>query len=400
MANISLLRENASGQQVYRIRCRISRSEPEHSMCWERPEGWSDKATERELLRVAAEFEHRCRAGEVKTRGQLAQAEEEERKAQEAILTMEQFWDHVFFPTKGAYMAGNSITDFKSVWRCYIAPAIGPRQISDIRPADLTALLLKMRQKYAWATCTKCYMLLNLIFKEAERLEMIDRNPMQKVEHPRKKKDEIKDEPEALTSDEMQALIRYLKTEPLKWQTLVMFMIFTSVRRGEACGLQWQDIDFANKTATIRRSLNYTVENGVYEGTPKTGRTRVIDLPDTVISLLRQHRNNNILSKWVFTMEESADPMHPQSPTRYFQKLAKELKLPQLHPHALRHSFASLAIQNGADILSVSEILGHADPSTTMRIYSHGSAKSRKAASALFAQSLTEQNGEDEEAAK
>ena len=76
--------------------------------------------------------------------------------------------------------------------------------------------------------------------------------------------------------------------------------------------------------------------------------------------------------------------MHPQSPTHYLKMFAKRYKIEGLHPHKLRHSFASVAITNGADIASVSEKLGHTDKAVTLRMYTHADQESIKRASQIF----------------
>ena len=87
---------------------------------------------------------------------------------------------------------------------------------------------------------------------------------------------------------------------------------------------------------------------------------------------------------FVFLQDDSSEPMHPTSPTHYFRQFGKRYGIENFHPHKLRHSFASVAIVNGADIASVSEKLGHADKSTTLRMYTHADAESQKRASEIF----------------
>ena len=82
------------------------------------------------------------------------------------------------------------------------------------------------------------------------------------------------------------------------------------------------------------------------------------------------------ISTWVFTQDGSAEPMHPQSPTKYFHKLGERLGIRDFHPHMLRHSSASIAITNGADVVSVSERLGHSDTAVTLRMYAHANEES------------------------
>ena len=82
------------------------------------------------------------------------------------------------------------------------------------------------------------------------------------------------------------------------------------------------------------------------------------------------------MSKWVFTQEGSTEPIHPQSPTRYLANFARRYGIHDLHPHKLRHSSASIAITNGADVVSVSERLGHSDTAVTLRMYAHANQES------------------------
>ena len=80
--------------------------------------------------------------------------------------------------------------------------------------------------------------------------------------------------------------------------------------------------------------------------------------------------------------------MNPQSPTSYFRKFGKKYHIDHCHPHKRRHTFASVAITNGADVVSVSEILGHSDVSTTLQTYSHANEESKRRAAEIFRNAL------------
>ena len=192
----------------------------------------------------------------------------------------------------------------------------------------------------------------------------------------------------------MRRIFAALENEPLKWQALVRLLIDTGVRRGECCGLQWRDVNFRENTITISGNLCYTPQKGVYLDTPKNGHTRTVDVDPVdpeVMALLRALRSDQAskaISAWVFTQEESAEPMHPQSPTRYLKNFSRRYNIPDLHPHKLRHTFASIAITSGADVASVSEKLGHSDKAVTLRMYTHADQESMKRASEIFRQAL------------
>ena len=222
----------------------------------------------------------------------------------------------------------------------------------------------------------------------AYRNDVIDRNPMDKVERPKPRKDEIKAQgAEAYTADEVRYIWDCLEKEPLKWRVLVRLLIDTGMRRGECCALRWENVDFEENTVTISGNLCYTPEKGVYLDTPKNGRSRTVDIDPGIMAMLqqlRQEQAQGCISSFVFSQDGSPEPIHPQSPTRYLKKFSERYGVSALHPHKLRHSFASIAITSGADIASVSEKLGHTDKAVTLRMYTHSDRNSMKKASQIF----------------
>ena len=160
----------------------------------------------------------------------------------------------------------------------------------------------------------------------------------------------------------------------------------TGARRGELCGLQWQDIDFKAGVVQIKRNLQYSAARGVYVASPKGGRFRTVDIGEDVIALLKAYQKEQAgarLSRWVFTVDGQDAPMFPHTPTRYFASFGKRYNVPGFHPHLLRHTSATLSLTNGGDAKSVADRLGHADASTLLKIYAHADDESiRKAGQA------------------
>ena len=376
---------NKAGRDYYEITVRRGRSQSRLYSRWYPPEGWSKRAIDRELAKQAAEFERRCKAGEV-----ISRKERQERDAQEAeeaakIQTVRQYAERVFMPAKAVTMSENSRASFQSALNTWIFPAIGSKKLPDVLPADLSALLLDIQaQGRAHSTAVKVYTVLHTMFKMAYLADTIPRNPMDKVARPVPRKDEIRaTEAKSLTVEELQTVLDALEAEPLKWRALVHLLIDTGIRRGECCGLRWEDIDLEAQVVTIRRNLCYTPARGVYVDTPKSGKVREVDIGEETAALLEALRDQSV-GEYVFTQEGSAEPMHPQSPTRYLKKLSAKCGVPDLHPHKLRHTFASIAITAGADVASVSEALGHSDKAVTLRMYTHADAESRKRAAQIF----------------
>lgn len=384
---------NKAGQAFYEIRVSRGRDKSYLTRRWYVPEGWSQKAIDRELASVAAEFERQCNAGEA-----ISRAEKREKAAQEAaeaarILTLKQYGERVFMPSKTVTISENGRYSYQGYLDNRIYPVLGDIKMPEITPAQITALLLDIQAEgKAHSTVIKVYTILNSLFKMAYMGDMIDRNPMDKVERPKPRKNEIKETiPAAYTAEEAGKLLEVLNAEPLKWQAFVHILIDTGIRRGECCALKWDSIDFKTGELTIRGNLCYTPAKGVYLDTPKSSRGRVVYIGEETISLLRKLRAeqaSKAVSAYVFTQEKGHEPMHPQSPTRYLKKLSDRCGLPDLHPHKLRHTFASVAITNGADIASVSEALGHTDKSTTLRMYTHANAESVSRAAQIMREAV------------
>lgn len=386
-------KETKSGQLLYEIRVSRGRGKSYLTTRWYPPEGWSQKAIDRELTKVAAEFERQCASGEIISREERKEKDLQQKREAAKIQTLRQYCETVFMPAKAVTMSENGRCTYQGNLDHWVYPMLGDLKMPDITPANISALLLSMQaQGKANATCVKVYTILHSLFKMAYMADVVPRNPMDKVERPKARKDEIQGaEVEAYTIEEVQRIFAALDQEPLKWQALVRLLIDTGIRRGECCGLKWQNIDFSTNTITISGNLCYTPQKGIYLDTPKNGHTRTVDVDADVMALLRTLRSeqaNKAISAWVFTQEGSAEPMHPQSPTRYLKKLSDRYGIPNLHPHKLRHTFASIAITNGADVASVSEKLGHSDKAVTLRMYTHADHESIKRASQIFRDAL------------
>jgi integrase len=177
-------------------------------------------------------------------------------------------------------------------------------------------------------------------------------------------------------------MIELLEKESIKNKTMVLLLLYSGMRRGELCGLEWKDIDFANHIITIRRTSQYVSKVGIIEkGTKTPSSDRTIKLPTVAIDLLRDYRvwqteqRLSIGDLWedydkIYTTWNGR-PAHPDSITSWFEDFIKRTDLPPIHIHSLRHTNATLMIAGGEDIRTVSQRLGHAQTSTTTNIYAH-----------------------------
>ena len=398
------------GRPFYKIRVRISRERPTLVTRWYVPEGWSDTAIKRGLSRAVADFESKCRDGEIISRSEQKEIEAEEaRKAAiEAakIQTFKQYGERVFMPAKAITTAEKTREYYQGALNNHLYKAFGDIPLPDLTSAQITEFFIKLQESgLSHSTIIGIYVTLNQLLKMAYNDDTIDRNPIDKVQRPRQRKDEQKREIEAFTSDELKRINTCLESEPLKWRAMIRLIEDTGIRRGEACGLRWENIDFKRNAALIKWNICYTKEKGIYVDTTKTGKEREVYFTQAVADILKQYRAEQLaatkkrtdrlikdkkpldiekvaIPEYVFTEKGINSPMHPDSPNRYLRAFGKKYGI-EIHPHKLRHSFASMAITNGADVASVSEILGHAQISTTLNMYTHANEESKRRAAAI-----------------
>lgn len=382
------------GTRYYEIIVSMGRGKPQLTSKWYPKIGWSQKTIDRELEKEKVEFERKCKAGEVLSKKDTKDLEC--RKVAEAaqIKTLKQYCEAVYMPDLAVRCSENTRSSYQSNLDNWIYPALGDFKLPEISAPQIEALFVSMqKQKKSHSTVLKVYTILKGVFKKACKGKGVAENPMLIVDRPRPRKGEIrKKKPEAYTAKEILYIRECLEKEPLVWKALIYFMSDSGLRRGECCALQWKNLDFKKCTARICGSLGYTSDKGVYLDSTKADKVWTIDVDPYVMDLLKQVKleqmRNGFLSAYVFTKHNSSDPIHPQSPTKHLKKMEKKYNINHLHPHKLRHSFASIAITNGADVASVSEKLGHSDPAVTLRMYTHATQESIRKASNIFRDAL------------
>ena len=381
VASIKLM-QTKNGKRFFQICVSRGYGKAPYKKRWYWPDGWCKRTAEREAAKIAAEFERACAAGEVLNRSQAKEKAAQEAAEAAKLKTIRQYADGVFMPTKEASFSENTRASYRMYLDKHILPVIGEMLLENVSPAIIQKLLVDFQKNgHAHASVVKLYNILHGLFDMAFMDDSISISPMLKVKRPKPRKDEAPKEEasKALTAKELKAVLSCVAEEPLKWQAYINLAADSGGRRGELCGLQWQDIDFKSCTVTFRRNLQYTTQKGIYVAAPKNGKARTVDVGVDTLSILLRLRDEqaaSCISQWVFTQDGSADPMFPQSPTQYFKKFGDRYGIVDFHPHKLRHSSASIAITNGADVVSVSERLGHSDTAVTLRMYAHANAES------------------------
>ncbi len=214
--------------------------------------------------------------------------------------------------------------------------------------------------------------------KDAVRWGYLTRNPLEAADPPRTQGNG-QQEMKTWSAEQLSAFLASTKDERLfpLWRALAM----TGMRRGEAVGLRWDDVDLENARLAVRRAL---IPHGdtVIVSEPKTARgRRVIALDAETVEVLKAQAARQLAdqAKWgsawsdsgyVFT-KENGEPLHPQTVSRSFEQALMAAKLPRIRLHDLRHTHATLALAANVHPKVVSERLGHATVSITLDTYSH-----------------------------
>ena len=268
--------------------------------------------------------------------------------------------------------------------------------LQSISPTDIQKFLIWLRTEkgYGAQYVHHHYRTLGMIFAFAMRQELIIKDPMSKVDKPKLPKSKV----DALTADEAKGFFAALGKCPLDFRCLLYLMITTGIRRGECIGLKWGDIDITRSIIRIQRNVTYTPKSGIVVSTPKTAKScRTIPILESTAELLKQlkeQRQNecqgvNIDGSFLFHGEADIfTPRDPNAVTRRVKRFMLSNGLPDMSPHDLRHSCATLLLNSGADVKSVQEILGHTNASTTLNFYVRANLKQMQAAASKMAEAF------------
>lgn len=246
----------------------------------------------------------------------------------------------------------------------------------DIPQKDLFAPVA--RQGLSGKTRLHYHRFLSSVLETAVQWQYIPSNPCDRVKAPKVERHETS----YLDEEQAVRLIEALENEPEQYQTMILLLLNTGLRRGELCGLEWRDVDLDAGTLSVRRNVVYLAGRGITEGTPKTNSSaRTIKMPDSCIPLLKRHRawqaekRLSVGDQWedtgkIFTTWNGRT-IHPDTLTGWFADFVKRQGLPHITIHGLRHTNATLLIAAGTNLRTVSGRLGHAQASTTANIYAH-----------------------------
>jgi integrase len=311
-----------------------------------------------------------------------------------ARLTVETFLGQWLAEARSARGA-RTVERYATLVRLHILPRIGHIRLAQLRPQHVQRLQDELLAAgLAPRTVIKVRDVLSVACRRAERWRIIPRNPVPLVDPPRVRESEER----ALSREEAQRFIEAIRGDRL--EALYLVALALGVRRGEALGLRWADVDWKSGTLTVERQLQRVEHGGgrqLLDAKTRAGR-RVIVLPEVAVRKLEEHRQRQDLerqeagARWqetghVFTSTVGT-PIEPRNVNRAFDVLRSSLGLQELKLHGLRHSATSLYLALGVPPHVVQRIVGRADPRTTMRVYAHATDDDRRRAAELMDEAL------------
>ena len=283
----------------------------------------------------------------------------------------------------------STLDSYRAMVKNQVKPFIGSKQISSLTTADMQKFYNKIKKEgrvrehpihgktLADSMVRGVHMMLHEALDTAVKERLIAKNPtngttVPKCNYPEK---------QILGDSQLDTFLEAIKGEEY-WDEFFYVEIMTGLRRGEICGLKWQDINFEENKLQVKRSVSVKKGGGVSIGETKTeSGVRCIQMPPSVADVL-QNRKQTAITEWVFP--NFMHPEQPISPATAYRKLKIILKhagLPLIRFHDLRHTFATHATHGGVDPKTLAGILGHTNASFTLDTYTHVTSDMQKAAS-------------------
>ncbi|MCM3675019.1 site-specific integrase [Peribacillus simplex] len=264
-------------------------------------------------------------------------------------------------------------------YRNVINPRLGHLKLQKIAPIHIQKFVndLVNETSYSEHTIHLIYRIVSASLKKAKVLKLIKDNPSTGITLPKIKRKEIS----VWSIEHVNFFISEAKNKKRLTRCHIGFLmsIFTGMRQGEILGLRWKDIDFETQTIFVKQTLTQNAE--IKAGAKNKSSIRSIHIPSKLVDELRTHRKQILEEKLLLGSNyrdldliictKSGNPMIPRNFRKEFYNLTEKIGLPKIRFHDLRHTHATILIQQNVNVKLISERLGHADIETTLNTYSH-----------------------------
>ena len=307
---------------------------------------------------------------------------------EDSRMTLSEWLDRWLAEYKDGTIRSGTLESYRNYIENYIKPQLGGKQVSLITTQDVQRMYRRLKnggrvredaegsKRLSDSTVRHIHTMLHGAMKAAVQVHIIPKNPTENATAPKLNYKPM----QVLNEQELDTFLQAVQKDDI-WRDFFYTELMTGLRRGEICALMWRDFDAKAGTLGISRTL-HSKGQGVYAlGDTKTSQgNRTIILPGSVAALLRVRKKASI-SQWIFPQPTSPElPMNPGTAYRRLKTLLEEAGLPSIRFHDLRHTFATLALQNGMDVKTLSAMLGHVSAATTLDIYTHSTSDMQHAA--------------------
>ena len=261
---------------------------------------------------------------------------------------------------------------YKHIVEQHIKEKIGEMELDDLSPLILqkfiTGLLIDGNRRTGKGlsanTVNAVISVIQSSLKTAHVLELRKEYVAGKLKRPKLKEKPV----ECFTRAEQKQIERFVLSGSKDKLYGILLCLYSGLRIGELIALQWSDIDFSKGILTVSKSC-YDGKDGLIIDEPKTASScRTIPLPKQLFPILRGIRKK---SDSLFVVSNHGKPVSVRSYQRSFELILKKLKIAHRGFHSLRHTFATRALECGMDVKTLSEILGHKNPTVTLNRYAH-----------------------------
>ncbi len=269
---------------------------------------------------------------------------------------------------------------YEGIVRKHIHPTWDRVTLANVSHGDVQAWVTDLSKLHSPATVHKIHRVLSLVLDMAVKDGRLARNVARGVHLPRAHRNEHR----YLTHDQVEDLAHATgyPADPSKhsgldtrtnetYRLVVLFLAYTGVRFGEMAALRVARLDLRRQRATIVESVTPVQGMGLVWGTPKTHQRREVPIPRFLAAELAEHVRGRSPDDLVFAGIRNGQPLRVSTFRTAFTRAACAIGVPDLHPHQLRHTAASLAIAAGADVKVVQQMLGHASATMTLDTYGH-----------------------------
>lgn len=291
-------------------------------------------------------------------------------------ITFKEFM-HYWLDSAKPSIRPNTVRQYGYVVNNHIPDGLGKVKLKDLRPEMIQVLInKKLEEGLSTRTVELIFAVVRRALNQAVQQSILPRNPIKGVTKPKPKR------PEMVTLTDTQVRTLLLAVRDTRFEALYQIAVTTGMRKGEILGLKWSDLDWVNRTLHVQRQLLRINNQGLVFDAPKSKASRrVIVLGEATIEKLRGHQTLQHKER-LFAGERWQEydlifpstigtPMEPRNCVRHFKETLREANLPNVRFHDLRHSAASLMLQQGTHPKIVQERLGHASISLTLDTYSH-----------------------------